>query len=111
MSREEQEQAFINLAKKLESLTGSRLWINESITNRGYDRHGTTNVASGFVLRQTNWRINGGRLMLSGTEDELYEISSQILNCQIGDWHSRDRSRRIVKHPYSQQSDKKKDKN
>ncbi len=83
MSTEEQRKSFITLAEKLELLVGNRLWITESITDRGYDRHGTTNAAFGFTLKQTNWRISGSRLMLNGTGNELYEISSLILNCRI----------------------------
>ena len=87
MSREEQVKAFTALAEKLESVSGCKLWITESITDQGFDRHGTTHASFGFTLKQTSWRFSGGRLMLDGTEDELYEVSPQIVDCRIDASH------------------------
>ena len=83
MNQEQRVEALIALHIHLETLVGKNLVLTESITDREFDRHGTTMTIFSFTLKSVTGRISGGRLMLNGLNEELYEISPSIIDSRI----------------------------
>ena len=60
-------------------------WKNEevkatiSLTDRDFDRHGTSSVHFSFVLKSFAVRTSGARMMFFGTAQELIEIVAGFL--------------------------------
>ncbi|MDO1449171.1 hypothetical protein Q0590_23040 [Rhodocytophaga aerolata] len=83
MTREEQAKAFTQLHEHLQSLIGKQLQIAEFITDREYDRHGTSSIYFTLTVKEINWRFSGFRLRIEGNNEELYEISPSISELKI----------------------------
>jgi hypothetical protein len=49
--------------------------VQISLTDRDFDRHGTTYTYFSMIFKSCFMRISGGRLMFDGTNNELVEIA------------------------------------
>jgi hypothetical protein len=86
MTPQKKVESFKNIFEYLRTLIGNRLQVRESITDRGnYDRHGTTFNLFSFELVEVSFRLSGARIILSGKNEEQYEIGMDIISSSIMD--------------------------
>ena len=67
---------FILFTEQCANILGRKIHVQEALSNNGLDfnRHFTSFSEFVITLANVNWRISGGRLMLTGTEKTSYEI-------------------------------------
>ena len=72
---------FILFTEQCATLLGREIHVREALSNNGcnFDRHFTSFSEFVLTLASVNWRISGGRLMLTGTEKISYEIGADQL--------------------------------
>ncbi|WP_291724098.1 hypothetical protein [Bernardetia sp.] len=65
--------------QKAEQWKDKEIKASISLTDRDFDRHGTSNTSFLFMLKSFSLRISGARMMFWGTKDELIEIATDFL--------------------------------
>ena len=74
MIHEEKYALGMKIVAWLEQCKGQQIYIQEAITDRDFDRHGTSHVRFSMVLESCHTRFSGARTMLEGSNKEYCEF-------------------------------------